>query len=493
MRPIRTLKAAIIGTCSMVLLSACEFSVYDIPLPGGADAGDDPMTVTIEFADVLDLVPQSSVKVNDVSVGTVTDIALDDYHAEVTVELPEDVELPADARAEIRQTSLLGEKFVSLTDPSEGGTQDPLQDGDRIPLDRSGRNPEVEEVLGALSLLLNGGGIAQMQTIAQEVNQALEGREGSARSVLRQLDGFMGELDSNKGDIVRAIRSLNRLSQSVNAQIDTIDATLTEMPSALRSIDRQREDLVEMLQALDELGDVGVEVIQASKEGTLESLRRLDPVLTNLADTGDDFANAFHVFLTYPFVDEVVGRDPQVARNLHMGDYTNLSVQLDIDLSTLGLPQGPVVDEVEECLDGGDLTGPECLGLPGDVLEDVCDILPSNPVCQGLSQALAGLGLDSSPEGQAGLVQNLVRGLGLGGLQQGGPQSGGGSGGGPGGGSGSGSGGGSGDGSGDGLLGGLLGLNRAPFGDAARPGADAALPEGHDSDLARLLVPGGSR
>ena len=54
-------------------------------------------------------------------------------------------------------------------------------------------------------------------------------------------------------------------------------------------------------------------------------------MLTELANSGDDFVNAFHVFLTYPFVDEVVGRDPQVARNLHMGDYTNLSVQLDVD------------------------------------------------------------------------------------------------------------------------------------------------------------------
>lgn len=476
MRPIRTLKAGVIGTCSIMLLSACEFSVYDIPLPGGADAGDDPMTVTIEFADVLDLVPQSSVKVNDVSVGTVTDIALDDYHAQVTVELPEDVELPADARAEIRQTSLLGEKFVSLTDPSEGGTEDPLQDGDRIPLDRSGRNPEVEEVLGALSLLLNGGGIAQMQTIAQEVNQALEGREGAARSVLRQLDGFMGELDSNKGDIVRAIRSLNRLSKSVNAQIDTIDATLTEMPSALRSIDRQREDLVKMLRALDELGDVGVEVIQASKQGTLESLRRLDPVLTNLADTGDDFANAFHVFLTYPFVDEVVGRDPQVARNLHMGDYTNLSVQLDIDLSTLELPQGPVVDEVEACLESGDPLSDACTQVPANVLGDVCDLLPPDPKagCEqledGIRQGTGAVG--DALSGLTGSNRNRDRG---------------------GGGSGSGSGGGSGGGSGDGLLDGLPGLNRSPFGDAAGPGAGADLPEGHDSDLARLLVPGGSR
>ena len=53
-------------------------------------------------------------------------------------------------------------------------------------------------------------------------------------------------------------------------------------------------------------------------------------MLTELANSGDDFAKSFHVFLTYPFVDEVVGRDPQVARNLHMGDYTNLSVELDV-------------------------------------------------------------------------------------------------------------------------------------------------------------------
>ena len=85
-----------------------------------------------------------------------------------------------------------------------------------------------------------------------------------------------------------------------------------------------------MLKALNQLGDVGVEVIQASKQSTIESFEQLSPVLTELANSGDDFVNAFHVFLTYPFVDEVVGRDPQVARNLHMGDYTNLSIELDV-------------------------------------------------------------------------------------------------------------------------------------------------------------------
>ena len=67
-RLVRTLVAIVAGS---VLLSGCDFDVYELPLPGGADVGDDAMTVTVEFENVLDLVPQSSVKVNDVTVGKV--------------------------------------------------------------------------------------------------------------------------------------------------------------------------------------------------------------------------------------------------------------------------------------------------------------------------------------------------------------------------------------------------------------------------------------
>jgi phospholipid/cholesterol/gamma-HCH transport system substrate-binding protein len=369
----RRLKALVPAVLAALALSACDASVYSLPLPGGPDVGDDPMTVKVEFADVLDLVPQSTVKVNDVSVGKVTDIDLEGYQALVTLQIRRDVELPGNAVAELRQTSLLGEKFVELSAPEKGAIADPLEDGETIPIERAGRNPEVEEVLGALSLLLNGGGVAQLKTITQELNLALEGREDSAKSVLRQLRVFTGQLDENKTDIVAAIEALNRLAIGAEKQLPTIDKALDELPSALDSIDRQRDDLVEMLAALDQLSSVAVDVIAESKDATITSLRRLNPVLTQLAASGDDFTNAFHVFLTYPFVDEVVGRDPQVARNLHMGDYTNLSITLDVDVAggasaTPSLPTNlptvldptVIINDVLACLQSGSLTSEAC-------------------------------------------------------------------------------------------------------------------------------------
>jgi phospholipid/cholesterol/gamma-HCH transport system substrate-binding protein len=401
------LRALVGALAGVLLLTGCDLDVYKLPLPGGTDVGDDAITVTADFRDVLDLVPKSTVKVNDVSVGQVSDIELDDGHAVVSMQLRHDVDLPANAVAEIRQTSLLGEKFVSLGPPTDQPAQGKLADGAELSLDQTGRNPEVEEVLGALSLILNGGGVAQLKTIASEVNKALDGREGATRSLLDQIRTFMTQLDDHKGDIVTAIDSVNRLAKSVRTQQGSIDAALEELPSALTSLDKQRGDLVKMLRSLDQLSAVGVRVINASKTNTVEALRQLNPVLTELANSGDNFVKSFNVFLTYPFVDEVVGRDPQVARNLHMGDYTNLSVELDIDLSggISGVPTKlptllpsdleptKVLDLLTRCLASGDLTSAPCRELTSTLegltkLREAC-LKPGNrdsALCQALAQ-----------------------------------------------------------------------------------------------------------
>lgn len=449
-----------------VLLTGCEFDVYELPLPGGTDVGDDAITVKAEFRDVLDLVPKSTVKVNDVSVGEVTDVELDGQHAVVTMQVRNDVVLPANAVADLRQTSLLGEKFVSLAPPTTEAPEGTLADGAEIPLERTGRNPEVEEVLGALSLLLNGGGVAQMKTIASEVNKALDGREGAARSVLNQIRQFMGQLDENKADIVTALESVNRLARSAREQQGSIDAALDELPSALTSLDQQRADLVKMLGALERLSGVGVRVIDASKEGTIRALQQLEPVLTELSNSGDAFVKSFHVFLTYPFVDEVVGRDPQVARNLHMGDYTNLSVELDVDLSAGisgdpsvppvlpgDLDPGQLLDLVARCIQSGSLTSTPCRRLTGTPeglaeLREACR-KPANrdaAVCTLLNQ-----------------VPGLPHGPGVGA-----------------------------SGSDPDLLGDVLGLGRAPAGPTSAAGHGptyAQLSAVFDPALVRLLVP----
>jgi len=326
-----TLVAVVVAALT---LSSCGFSVYSLPLPGGTNVGSNPINLNVQFADALDLVPDSTVKVNDVSVGNVKSVSLENGIAVVNVDLRRDTRLPANATAEIQQTSLLGEKFINLQTPSDPSST-LLASGDTIPLSRTGDNPEVEQVLGALSLVLNGGGVAQLKTISTELNKALGGHEGAARDVITQVEQLSRGLDAHKGDIVSAIQSLNRVTQTVHDQEKTIDQTLSELPSALTSLNQQRKDLVLMLKALDHLGKTGVRVIGQSKTDTIGIIRDLQPTLTELANSGDNFVNSFNTLLTYPFVDQAVGGSPQVARNLNMGDYVNLDITLDLNMSAL--------------------------------------------------------------------------------------------------------------------------------------------------------------
>ena len=413
----RTARIAALAASGALLLSGCEFNVYDLPLPGGADVGDDPYKVTVEFRDVLDLVPQSVVKVDDVSVGMVQDVKLDGYTADVTLLLNNDVELPGNAEATIRQTSLLGEKFVSLAPPPHNPSSESLGEGDVIPLSRSGRNVEVEEVLGALSLVLNGGGVGQLKTISTELSKVFEGREGTIKSVLEQIREFMSQLDGSRNEILRALEQVNSLAISLNDQKGTLDLALKELPSAIASVDRQRDDIVKMLSALSDLSDVGTRVIQASSEDTVTSLNALAPVLTEFAKSGDDFVNSLQIFLTYPFIDGVVGKNAQQARDLHMGDYTNLSAQLDLDLKKIleegiGVPGGPTIQLCENIPEPQ--IGQVCQDATGEIItitdEILGQLLPSSAPTVSLPPTTGGGG-GGGGGGPSGVPLPSVTGL----------------------------------------------------------------------------------
>jgi phospholipid/cholesterol/gamma-HCH transport system substrate-binding protein len=338
-RPTAVLVATVLAVS---VLSGCGFrGAASIPLPGGEGQGSDAYRVNIEFEDVLDLVVQSAVKVDDVTVGSVESIEVDDYTARVVVRVNREVELPANSTASIRQTSLLGEKFVSLDAPPDSEARGELQDGALIGLDQTTRSAEIEEVLSALSLVLNGGSLEQLQVINREVVAALEGREDRIKSVLNELESFVGGLDAQKGQIVRALDSLDRLSARLVTERQTIATALEEIPAGVEVLTDQREDLTEMLVALDDLGDVAVRVINASKENTVASLRSLQPILTQLNEAGAAFPRSLELLTTYPF--------PRTVSEGIKGDYANLFVTLDLDARQLaeaeGIPLPPLPGE----------------------------------------------------------------------------------------------------------------------------------------------------
>ncbi|MFB4420277.1 MCE family protein [Streptomyces sp. QL37] len=314
------------GVCFVLVATTTglpSFSGIDqLPLPGGADLGDHPYEITAEFGDVLSLAPQSSVKVNDVAVGRVTKISLTpgSWTAKVTMQVNGKIKMPGNAYAHLEQSSLLGEKYVQLSPPADGTAEGSLSDGDRIPLVRTNRNPEVEEVFGALSMLLNGGGVAQLKTITTELNKALAGQEPQIRSMLSRVDTLVTDLDTHKEDITDALDGVNRLATTLATRKQDVGTVLTGLSPGLKVLEKQRGSLLTMLRSLDTLSTVAVDTVNRSKADMIADLKALAPTLTALADSGNDLPDSLQVLLTYPFTDEVL-------RGVK-GDYLN--VYLDV-------------------------------------------------------------------------------------------------------------------------------------------------------------------
>jgi phospholipid/cholesterol/gamma-HCH transport system substrate-binding protein len=282
----------------------------------------------------------------------------------VRLRVADSVKLPANAVAELRQTSMLGEKYVALSAPSGIRPVGRLRDGAVIPLSRSGRNPEIEEVLSALSALLNGGGVAQLKTITVELNKALHGRENRVKSLLKQLDTFLGGLDGQRAQIVRALKGLDRLSGRLRKEKKTIAQAVDTIPPALKVLADQHRDLTKMLTSLSKLGEKGTEVVNASHDDTVADLKKLQPILQQLDKAGDDLPNSLELLTTYPF--------PRNATDAVKGDYVNLRITADLDLTNI---YGNLTDKPGKGAGGSGGTPVPTPSLPG-----VPDLpLPTSP------------------------------------------------------------------------------------------------------------------
>ncbi|CAM3411002.1 MCE family protein [Nocardioides dubius] len=281
--------------------------VYETDLPGGADLGSDPITMTADFEDVLDLVPQSSVKVDNVEVGQVTRITLnkDGHSARVELKINRDAQLPEGTGARLQQTSLLGEKFVALLRPT-APTATKLGNGAHLGIADTSHAAEVEEVLGALSLVLNGGGVGQFQEISKELQKVSAGRPDEIKAFLRRINTFVSGLDDRKESLTAALDGLDRLGASLQADKEKIVTALEDLSPGMQVLVDQRKQLVAMLTSLDKLSKVTVDTLNTAQKDIIADFKALEPILEQLAKAGADLPESLQILLTYPFPDSVL-------------------------------------------------------------------------------------------------------------------------------------------------------------------------------------------
>jgi phospholipid/cholesterol/gamma-HCH transport system substrate-binding protein len=317
----------LITTC--LGLASCDWrGANSLPLPGTQGGGAGSYTVQAQLPDVDNIERNSRVRVGDVTVGNVTKIERQDWHALVTMTINGDVQLPANATAKIGQTSLLGSLHIELAPPQNAPAEGRLHDGSLIPLTSASAYPNTEKTLAAVSMLLNGGGVGQLQEVTQVLSSAFAGRENDLRSLIGQLDTFVTYVNDQTDDIIAATDSLNNLAGQVAAQKPVVDKALATVPQALGVLKDQRANLADALTELGKFSALAADSSNQTKDNLVKELKDLGPVLQSLADSGPALTRSLDFFSTYPFPKAQL-------RNWLRGDYANLTAVIDLTLSRL--------------------------------------------------------------------------------------------------------------------------------------------------------------
>lgn len=407
----RTLRAAVTAMVAAGVLAAsagCSTTMRDLPIPGTGVSGD-TIEIKARFDEALNLAEGAPVKVNGVDSGKVKSITIDDYTAVVTMDVRKDAKIHEGATARLRYTTPLGELFVDVSNPSDGTV---MADGATLELKDTETAPTVEDALSEASLLINGGGLAQLQTITEELNTAIGGNEDDVRLLLNQAATFLTQANATSSSIDKVLTSLDSLAGTLGDRQDVINRAMKEIRPAAAVLRRATPGLTELLKAVERFSGAANQTVNATRAQLLQLLGEAEPVLAELASNKGRFNEMLRKLA-----------DAGAAiREVVPGEYATLDVYLHLDQIQAGGVAG-----LQPLLDLLGITAPltdvlDQLGL-GDLLSGalggVTGNLPRNPgLPAGLSEGTtsgghaggSGGGAANDPLSLGGLVNGLLGG-----------------------------------------------------------------------------------
>jgi phospholipid/cholesterol/gamma-HCH transport system substrate-binding protein len=319
--------AAALGTSMVLLTSGCAWQgLNSLPLPGAVGRGKGNTLLHVEMANIGSLESNSPVMIDDVVVGSVGTIVVDNWHANLQVWVRNGVAVPANAVATVGQTSLLGSSHLQLAAPLGIAPQGEIHSGATIPMDRTSTYPSTEQTLSSLSVVLNSGGLGQIDEVIKEFSAALGGRGNDIRDLVNHLNDFVGTLDDQTQDLVSIMEGMKTLATQVNNQSDVVESTLKKLPAALKVLIAERSNITTALDRLRVFSDTTTAVVNDAKDNLIKDLQNLQPSIQGLADAGPTIGKGLQEATVFPFAQWVV--DDAIK-----GDYANLYTTIDLTTS----------------------------------------------------------------------------------------------------------------------------------------------------------------
>jgi phospholipid/cholesterol/gamma-HCH transport system substrate-binding protein len=258
------------------------------------------------FTEVGQLATEADVRISGVPVGKVKKITPNQRTGRSDVEIQlrsRYAPLPSDARAILRQKTLLGETYVELT--PGGADADPIPEGGALASTQVSETVELDEILRSFDPKTRADFQQWMQTQAQaigngrgrDLNDALGNLAPFAEDtatlvdILNRQDEALSQLVANTGAVFGALSErgdqLRGLIENTNSVFSATAARDRELQAAFRALPTFADESRKTFERLDEFQRETDPLISQLRPAA----RELSPTLGHLEDVAPDLRN----------------------------------------------------------------------------------------------------------------------------------------------------------------------------------------------------------
>lgn len=276
------LKAAI-GSGIVVVLGLVAFAI------GGMHILDRNYPLSVVVDDAAGLESGDPVRVAGVNVGSVTSIEriAEDGTLRVGLQVDSGTEISESSIASVRLRTLLGKKYLHLTDP---GTGDALVDGDAIPISQTMPATDVDTLLNAAEPTLERTDVGAMNDLLAGVDRTLAGRGEELRDVFTELGSLASTFADREGELTRLIESTNQLAGVVGTRDAELRTVLDGMDLVLATLAQRGGNLTSLVDQVRTLSDTLSPLLATNREdftSVFADLNQVSEVLVRQKDRLD--------------------------------------------------------------------------------------------------------------------------------------------------------------------------------------------------------------
>lgn len=245
------------------------------------------MTVHADFAQADGMHIGSDAGILGVRMGKVVDIQPMGDRVRLTMTVPADTKIPANAQAVVMSPTVVSDQYVEFTPAFRGGPA--LADGAIIPVERTRSPVKWDKLVFSVNEMLvtfgpqGANADGSIGRVLDSSARLLEGKGKKFRDAILDVSQASEVVNGELGNVEGLLRNLDKLVQILSDNKDTVDRLITSVDSVASAFSSQERNIVDAIGSLSSVMD---QVSQLAKEHgptMTKSVKRLADVSIDLA------------------------------------------------------------------------------------------------------------------------------------------------------------------------------------------------------------------